>query len=185
LTRLDPRAPLVVDTRDLGRRAGSMSELDRTVPAPADLGVAGVISVPEGPDLHLHLRLESVVEGVLVTATARAAVSGECGRCLEPLAREVEASFQELYLYPDQHDDDEEAERLEGDFLDLEPALRDAVVLSLPLQPVCRDDCPGLCSHCGARLADDPEHQHDEVDPRWAALTNVLGSPAEPTEKES
>jgi uncharacterized protein len=97
----------------------------------------------------------------------------------------VEASFQELYLYPDQHDDDEEAERLEGDFLDLEPALRDAVVLSLPLQPVCREDCPGLCSQCGARLADDPEHQHDEVDPRWAALTNVLGSPAEPTEKES
>lgn len=185
MTRLDPRAPLVVDTRDLGRRAGSMSELDRTVPAPADLGVADVIFVPEGSDLHLHLRLESVVEGVLVTATARAAVSGECGRCLEPLAREVEASFQELYLYPDQHDDDEEAERLEGDFLDLEPALRDAVVLSLPLRPVCRDDCPGLCSQCGARLADDPEHQHDEVDPRWAALTNVLGSPAEPTEKES
>jgi uncharacterized protein len=52
--------------------------------------------------------------------------------------------------------------------------LRDVVVPALPFQPVCRDDCPGLCSQCGARLADDPEHEHDVVDPRWAALQGLL-----------
>ena len=68
-------------------------------------------------------------------------------------------------------DEDDDVSRLEGDLLDLEPLLRDAVVLALPFQPLCRDDCPGLCTECGARLADDPDHQHDEpVDPRWAAL---------------
>jgi uncharacterized protein len=52
--------------------------------------------------------------------------------------------------------------------------LRDAVVLALPFQPLCQDDCPGLCVECGARLADDPGHQHDEpVDPRWAALQGL------------
>ena len=64
-----------------------------------------------------------------------------------------------------------EVSRLQDDLVDLEPLLRDAVVLALPFQPLCQDDCPGLCVECGARLADDPDHAHDEpVDPRWAAL---------------
>jgi uncharacterized protein len=63
---------------------------------------------------------------------------------------------------------------LEGDLLDLEPLLRDAVVLALPFQPLCREDCPGLCIECGARLADDPDHQHEEaIDPRWATLQGL------------
>ncbi|MCU0265732.1 MAG: YceD family protein [Actinomycetia bacterium] len=158
-----------MDTRDLGRRPGSMRQLTRTVPAPADLGT-GVIGVPAGSDVHLDIRCESVVEGVLVTATARVRVEGECVRCLDPVASSAEVAVQELYYYPDQDVDDEEAERLEGDLLDLEPALRDSVVLALPLQPLCRDDCPGLCPSCGVRLADDPGHRHDVADPRWAAL---------------
>jgi uncharacterized protein len=49
-----------------------------------------------------------------------------------------------------------------------------AVVLALPFQPVCQDDCPGLCTECGARLADDPDHRHEAaVDPRWAALQQL------------
>ena len=85
--------------------------------------------------------------------------------------------FQELFVYPDQHvDPDEEFEvsKLRDDLVDLEPLLRDAVVLALPFQPLCQDDCPGLCVECGARLADDPDHGHDEpVDPRWAALSEL------------
>ena len=70
--------------------------------------------------------------------------------------------------------DDTGTSRLEGDLVDLEPLLRDAVVLSLPFQPLCREDCPGLCTECGARLADDPGHQHeDAIDPRWAALRGL------------
>ena len=172
MRRLDPRAPLVVDTRELGRRPGSMRTVTRTVPAPADLGIV-VIGILEGSPIDLDLRLESVVEGVLVTGTARVRVEGECVRCLDPVSSEQEVRLQELYLYPDQDLDDEEAERLEGDLLDLEPVLRDAVVLALPFQPVCREDCPGLCVECGALLADDPEHHHASTDPRWAAL-NVL-----------
>ncbi len=147
-----------------------MRTVSRVVPAPADMGT-GVVGVPQGSDVVLELRLESVVEGVLVTGTARVHVEGECVRCLDPVTSEQEVRVQELYVYPDQDVDDEEAERLEGDLVDLEPLLRDAVVLGLPFRPVCRDDCPGLCPECGARLADDPGHRHEEGDPRWAALS--------------
>ncbi len=163
--------PLVIDVRELGRRPGSMRKLSRTVPAPADLGL-DMISVPEGSELELDLRFEAVMEGVLVSGTARAHLAGECVRCLDEIERMLDVDFQELYFYPgEEPPDEEEALRLEGDLLDLEPVLRDAVVLALPLQPVCQDDCPGLCVVCGARLADVPGHHHDEaVDPRWAAL---------------
>jgi uncharacterized protein len=157
--------------------------VSRTVPAPTDLGIE-VLGVPEGSPVELDLRLEAVMEGVLVTGTAYAALEGECARCLEPISDEVEVRFQELFVYDDQDvDPDEELEvsTLQGDLVDLEPLLRDAVVLALPFQPLCQDDCPGLCPECGVRLADDPDHAHDApVDPRWAAL----GALAEPEQQE-
>jgi uncharacterized protein len=177
LTRIDPRDPFVIDTRTLGRRPGSMRKDSHTVPAPADLGVE-MVGVPEGTDIELDLRLEAVMEGVLVSGTARAALSGECARCLDPLTSTIEVDFQELYVYDDTRsgesaEDDER--RLEGDLIDLEPVVRDAMVLALPLSPLCQDDCPGLCSTCGVRLADaEPDHDHDAVDPRWAALQGML-----------
>jgi uncharacterized protein len=177
LTRIDPRDPFVIDTRTLGRRPGSMRKDSYTVPAPADLGVE-MVGVPEGADIELDIRLEAVMEGVLVSGTARASLSGECARCLEPLTSSIEVEFQELYVYSDTRsgesaEDDER--RLEGDLIDLEPVVRDAMVLALPLSPLCRDDCPGLCSDCGVRLADaEPDHHHDAVDPRWAALQGML-----------
>ncbi|GAA0480842.1 DUF177 domain-containing protein [Streptomyces olivaceiscleroticus] len=185
--RLDHRSPLVFDTRELGRRPGAMKKVSRSVEAPEDLGNE-VIGVPQGAPVELDLRLESVMDGVLVTGTARASVKGECVRCLEPVGHELEADFQEMFSYPDadarvreaDQDDDAEDEEdtlfLEDDMFDLEPVLRDAVVLALPMQPVCQDDCPGLCSECGARLADDPDHHHDAVDIRWAALQGLADS---------
>ena len=150
--------------------------MSRTVPAPADLGIE-VLRVPEGAPVELDLRTEAVMEGVLVTGTARAALEGECVRCLEPITEEIEVRFQELFVYDDREvDPDEELEvsKLQDDLVDLEPLLRDAVVLALPFQPLCEDDCPGLCAECGARLADDPDHTHGEpVDPRWAALATL------------
>ncbi len=175
--RLDPRAPLVLDTRDLGRRPGTERHVTTQVPAPADLGIE-VLAVPEGSPVDLDLRLEAVVEGVLVTGTVRAELRGECVRCLEPVVDELSADLVELFVYDDEPapeaDEDDETSRLEGDLLDLEPLLRDAVVLALPFQPLCREDCPGLCVECGARLADDPDHGHEEqTDPRWAALQGL------------
>lgn len=164
----------MLDTRELGRRPGSQRQVSFTAPAPADLGIE-VLRVPEGSQVEFDLRLEAVMEGVLATGTVHAELDGECVRCLEPLTDEVDVDLQELFVYeesdtaPDAEDSD--VSRLEGDLLDLEPLLRDAVVLSLPFQPLCRDDCPGLCIECGARLAEDPDHQHDDaIDPRWAAL---------------
>ena len=179
VSSLDPRAPLVLDTRELGRRQGSQRSLELSVEAPAQLGIE-VLSVPEGSPVELDLRLEAVMEGVLLTGTATARLEGECVRCLEPIEDEIHATLQELYVYPDQHDRatenddrdlDDETSLLEDDLLDLEPLLRDAVVLALPFQPLCMDDCPGLCTECGARLADDPDHTHEApIDPRWAGL---------------
>ncbi|WP_431041957.1 YceD family protein [Streptomyces sp. P1-3] len=171
------------DTRELGRRPGALKRLSRSIAAPKDLGIE-VIGVREGATVELDLRLESVMEGVLVTGTARAPLTGECVRCLEPLERELEVDYQEMYSYPDadawgrtaDSDDDAEEEDtlfLEDDLLDLEPVLRDAVVLALPLQPVCREDCLGLCPDCGVRLTDNPDHHHDAVDIRWAALQGL------------
>jgi uncharacterized protein len=177
LTRIDPRDPFVIDTLTLGRRPGSMRKDSYTVPAPADLGVE-MVSVPEGTEIELDFRLEAVMEGVLVSGTARASLAGECARCLDPLTSSIEVEFQELYVYSDTRsgesaEDDER--RLEGDLIDLEPVVRDAMVLALPLSPLCRDDCPGLCTDCGVRLADaGPDHHHDAVDPRWAALQGML-----------
>ena len=75
----------------------------------------------------------------------------------------------------DEQDDEGIIYHLDGDLLDLEPVLRDAVVLALPMSPLCREDCPGLCAECGVPLADaGPGHRHDEAtDPRWAALKQL------------
>ncbi len=177
LSTLDPRMPLVFDTRELGRKPGAMQRVSSTVPAPADLDLGGVVGVPELADVVLDLRLESVMEGVLVSGTARAPLAGECARCLDAIGGELTVDIQELYAYPDRVRDDAEADDeehlVEDDLIDLEPALRDAAVLALPQAPLCRDDCPGLCSECGARLADDPAHKHDIIDPRWAALAEL------------
>jgi len=192
LRSLDPRAPLVLDTRELGRRPGSQRKMSFSAEAPAELGIE-ILGVPEGSSVDIDLRLEAVMEGVLVTGSAQVELEGECARCLEPIEDEILARLQELYVYPDQHtkatehddrDLDDETSLLEDDLIDLEPLLRDAVVLALPFQPLCRDDCPGLCIECGARLADDPNHRHDApIDPRWAVLGDVVADQHEALEQ--
>ena len=177
--RLNPREPLVIDTRELGRRPGSMRRIERSVPAPADLSLE-LIGVPVGAPLELDLRLEAVMEGVLVSGTVFGPVTGQCARCLEPISDEVELDLQELFAYPDSATDETtsegEAGRIEGDLIDLEPTVRDTVVLGLPLSPLCRDDCRGLCATCGARWEDLPsDHTHERTDPRWAALVERFG----------
>ena len=169
--------PLVVDTTKLPRQPGATRALQRVVPAPAELGLE-LISVPTGSDLELDLTLTSVSEGVYVSGDVRGSLSGECGRCLVEIAEPFEVTLGELFAYADstteETTDEDEVGRMQGDLLDLEPAVRDAVVLTLPANPVCRPDCPGLCVECGARLADLPaDHSHEAADPRWAALRNL------------
>jgi uncharacterized protein len=156
-----------------------MRQVGRRVPAPAGLGLE-LIGVRPGELLELDLRLEAVVEGVLVSGTVTAPVTGECGRCLRPISDEVVVDLQELFAYPDSATDEtaEEGEvgRVEGGLVDLEPSLRDTVVLALPLSPLCADDCRGLCVTCGARWDElPPDHTHEWIDPRWAALAERFG----------
>ncbi len=179
---MDPRSPLVLSTHELGRRAGSMRTVQRTVPAPEDLGTE-LIGVEAGSDLVLDLRLEAVTEGVLVSGEVRGAVLGECGRCLGEIREPLAVVVQELFVYPErvaaQDEEEDELPEVVGELVDLEPTLRDAVVTAMPFQPLCRPGCPGLCPECGARLADvgDP-HVHEQLDARWAAL-RALGTEAE------
>ncbi|WP_017934052.1 YceD family protein [Nocardioides sp. Iso805N] len=178
MSSIDLRGPFVLDTRDLGRRAGNQREYTRTVPAPPDLGI-DVFAVPEGDPVEVEVRLEAVVDGVLATGSAFAGLKGECVRCLDPIEDEVEAHFQELYLYDAPERDDEEDDDLSvvvDEHIDLETAIRNAIVLEIPFQPLCSEDCPGLCQECGASLKEDPGHTHDAaIDPRWAGLASLKG----------
>jgi uncharacterized protein len=172
-------SPWAVDTRELARRPGLSRRYERVVEAQNALGVEGVIAVPKGAEVELEILLESVVEGVLVSGTAVAPVAGECARCLDPISvddHDIEVEFTELFAYPDsvteETTDEDEVFRLVDAKIDLEPVVRDAVVLALPAAPLCREDCPGLCPDCGGRWADlGPDHRHETIDPRWAALT--------------
>lgn len=178
-----PAGPWVIDTRDIGRRAGSSRTYHRQAAAPANFGL-DMIKVPEGEEVALDLLVEAVVEGVLVSGTASARFSGECARCLDPLTDEVEIELRELFAYPDSatdaSTDEDEVSRVVHDLIDLEPVVRDAMLLSLPSAPVCSPDCQGLCSECGAKWAElAPDHTHETIDPRWAALRERLGGTEE------
>ena len=170
--RADRRSPLVLEVLELGHGAGSMREVSRTVPAPADLGLE-VIGVPEGSDIDLDLRLEAVVEGVLVSGTAAVQLHGACARCLRDIEGAETFRLQELFLYPG-HEVEEDERQIVEDTIDLDGVLRDAVVLELPFTPLCREDCLGLCPECGFNLNDDPTHEHEAViDARWATLADL------------
>ena len=110
-----------------------------------------------------------------MTGTVSASLTGQCGRCLEPVSRELRVDVCELFAYRDSVTDatteQDEVYRIDGELVDVEPVVRDAVVLGLPWTPLCRPDCAGLCPTCGQRLDDLPAaHSHEQLDPRWAAL---------------
>lgn len=181
---IDPTDPAVVDVRDF-RRAGESKTLQRVATAGEDLGNP-VIAVPVGSDVSLDLLLESVVEGVLVNGTATFPVVGQCSRCLDPVTGQVSTSFSELFLWEEPEEvgeDDDPLPLVTEGLVDLRETVRDAIVLDLPLAPVCDEDCRGLCATCGARLADDPGHHHDTADPRWAALADLDLESADPPEE--
>ncbi|MCP2254232.1 uncharacterized protein LY13_002997 [Prauserella aidingensis] len=173
------RNPWLVDTHELGRRPGASRTVQRDIPVTEPLGVPEVVTVPAGGAIAVDLLLESVVEGVLVTGSASASTTGQCSRCLDPITGEVSIDVTELFAYPesttDETTEEDEVSRVVDDRIDLEPVVRDALVLALPLVPLCSDDCPGLCAGCGVKWADlEPGHGHETIDPRWAALVERL-----------
>jgi uncharacterized protein len=173
-----PGSPLAVNIARLGRRPGAMFSLQETVASPSHIGLE-MIGITPGALLDLDLRVESVSEGVLVSGTLSAPITGECSRCLAPFSECIEVALTELFAYPDSlteaTTEEDEVGHVVGDTVDLEQPIIDAVGLELPFSPVCRSDCPGLCPKCGVVLAVEPGHHHDEIDPRWAKLAGMVG----------
>jgi uncharacterized protein len=144
-----------------------MKELELDIELAIPMG-QGAATVPAGEIIELNLRLESVHDGILATGEVDSTAMADCSRCLEPLKLEVEVDFQELFAYSLEQEDDF---LVQDEKIDLEQAITDAVVLSLPFKPVCSEDCVGLCSECGVKMADDPEHVHQaQNDSRWSEL---------------
>lgn len=192
--------PKVFDfnTHDLPRRAGEMREYSLTIVAPERIGI-DVIGVSQGEEITIDFRLEAVTQGVLVTAQVTTQAQGECIRCLDPLELAVRRSFQELYRYEpekahtkaqrkaareiqDDLDEDEEL-MMEGEVIDLEEPVRDAIILGLPINPLCDQECQGLCPGCGIKWSLlESGHAHEEIDARWADLSALLQEPEEKRE---
>ena len=158
------------NVRDLVNRPGEMREREYQVNAPETFGEA-LASIPAGEHIDLEVRLESVHEGILASVKARTTMQAECGRCLTRFTAPFEVEFQELFAYTPTEADEY---GVHGDHVNLEPPLRDAVVLALPFQPVCRADCPGLDPRTGDVRDAEATAEPEAVDPRWAALAELL-----------
>lgn len=171
--------------RDIYNRPGEMRERERSFGAPEAFGESLAL-VPKDENIDLEVRLESVHEGILASAHVATTMHAQCGRCLKDFTAPFKVEFQELFAYTPT-----EAEEygVHGDHVNLEPPLRDAVVLALPFQPVCRPDCPGLDPETGDVRDAEAAAEPDAVDPRWAALAGLLAEEkdvsAEPGRSES
>jgi len=163
----DQTRAYIESVREITYRPGEMRERERDVIAPEHFGEALAV-VPAGKPIHLDIRLESVHEGILASVTANMEYEAECGRCLTTFEAPFEVEFTELFAYTPTEADEY---RVHGDHVNLEPPLRDAIVLALPFQPVCRPDCPGLNPETGElRSAEEVADADQVIDPRWAAL---------------
>jgi uncharacterized protein len=157
--------PFLVHAATLRRSVGKRRH--ETLRGPVEGLDSSGSAVPEGAEVAADVVLESILGGVAVSGAVRAPWAGVCRRCLEPAAGEVQVEVRELYL-----DDsaDEDTYALHGDDVDLEPLVRDAILLELPPAPLCRPDCAGLCPSCGADRNEGPCGCTAPADPRWAAL---------------
>jgi uncharacterized protein len=182
--------PFILNIHELSRRAGEMKEYELDIEAPERIGVP-LIGVPQGGVIEADIRVESVTEGVLLSADIYAVAHGECIRCLDPVEEIVERKIQELYRYEPTNDrgrkkrsdevdidlEDEDELQMDGDLMNLEIPIIDAIILALPVNPLCDDECMGLCPQCGEKWETLPDgHEHEEVDARWAGLAPLLDS---------
>jgi uncharacterized protein len=158
--------PFTINVRDLVNRPGEQREHVLAFPAPEQYGEAVAI-VPKGTPLTADVRLESVHEGILISGKIRTRAAAECVRCLKPLDLPVKVEFQELFAYSLADGFDYE---VQDDHVDLEDIVRDAVVLSLPFQPVCADGCSEIELGDGVTLVLADDDSPSAIDPRWAAL---------------
>ncbi len=158
----------LISVAEILGRPGTYRDVHISKPLP---GVRTTLARPAG-NVEGRLRAESVVEGILVTGPVTGGAVMQCARCLKQLATDVEVETCELFYGPGHEPPaDEDAYQVRGLEIDLEPMLRDAVALALPLNPLCDEHCKGLCARCGRDLnLKDCTCTEEESDPRWAAL---------------
>ena len=174
--------PFTLGVYDLVNHPGEMRQTHFSIDTHEKLG-EGLICVECDKPLELDVRLESVHEGIVVSGDVITVAEGVCGRCLNDITQPVKVDFQELFAYSLGEACDYE---VHDDHVDLEPLVRDAVVLSLPFQPVCHPDCLGLDPKTGNRLADMPDIEPEpSIDPRWSALASFHASDTEENQPTS
>ena len=176
-----------VSAAQVASRPGQSKPIDTVFPAPSGIG-DDIVGVREGADVRVVGSFDSIVDGLVFTGRIEAPLTAECTRCLKPIDPDWTVNATLFFPYDAPGADDgrgtgeveiiageDEAEDVyplssDGAFADMESPLRDTLVEALPLQPLCREDCLGLCPQCGVDLNEDPDHHHDVTDIRFAAL---------------
>ena len=189
-------SPWAISVAQVATRAGQSKEVDGDFPAPEGIG-DDIVGVKPGAPIHVSGSFDSIVDGLIFSGRISAPVSTECTRCLTPIEHDWPVDVTVFFPYASAESKHEthggkgrkakhEAEvdiiagkdesedtyplLMDGAFADIEAMLRDSLVEALPLQPLCREDCRGLCPQCGENLNEHPDHHHDVADIRFASL---------------
>lgn len=183
-------SPWAIPVAQVGARAGQSKQIDLDLPAPTGIGDQ-IVGIRAGVPVHLTGSFESLVDGLIFMAQIRAPLQAECARCLKTIQDDMEVSATAFFPFktPEPEpltgkteiivgEDEEEGGDIYplsrgGAFADLESLLRDNLAESLPLQPLCKPDCRGLCPQCGLNLNDHPDHHHQVIDDRWDILKEL------------
>lgn len=166
--------PFLVLVSDLMHRPGARRRV--SVEGPVEQMRVGTSAVPAGSVLGVDALLEWVQDGILVSGKVSSSWIGECRRCLRPLDGTTKTQVRELF---ELHPTDKDSYTIRHDHLDLEPLAREAAALDLPIAPLCRDDCAGLCPECGQDLNDAAcGCPAPDRDLRWAALDALRIEPS-------
>lgn len=162
---------LSVDVTDLLARPGANRRLEFDIPVD---GLAVALAEVDG-SVRGTLRFESLVEGIHVGGALAGKAVLRCRRCLTEVPDTFDVSVNELFMVPSEEAEDGGAYLIGDDqTIDLEPLMRDLVVLSLPLNPLCREDCQGLCPVCGMdRNTTNCGHDGGATDIRWGPLEQL------------
>ena len=161
---------LLVNVAELRRRVGERRPVRAGLVV--DDAAIGPVRVPEDDPLDVDVELESVSGGVAATGRVRGRWAGACRRCLEPVDGSLEVVVDEIF---EERPTDGETYPIDHDVIDLAPMARDAVMLALPVGPLCREDCPGPSpERFPVTVAD--EGAPPPVDPRWAVLDRLRDS---------
>ncbi len=166
-------SPFLVPVAQLLREVPSRISVELTAPFDADHEfeprAATESDVVTDAEATVAVRVESFRGGLRVRGTVSAPWRGICRRCSVEILGVLEVPVNERYV-ENAPPEDEESYPIEGDFIDLAPLLHDAIFLELPIAPLCKEDCAGLCPRCGIDRNEATCDCQPEVDPRWARL---------------